>query len=79
MPLALAYFELLAQSAGLGTVWLGLLKRALEILPELKALLGLPGDHVYYAMLFGHPAVRYARTVQRRGTARLRILEALQG
>ena len=35
--------------------------------------------YVYYAMLFGHPAVRYARTVQRKGTARLRILEALQG
>ena len=77
VPLALAYFELLAQSAGLGTVWLGLLKRALEILPELKPLLGLPEDHVYYAMLFGHPAVRYARTVQRRRSARIHALEVL--
>jgi nitroreductase/NAD-dependent dihydropyrimidine dehydrogenase PreA subunit len=72
VPLTLAYFELLAQSAGLGTVWCGLLKRVLEVLPELKPLLGLPDGHIYYAMLFGIPAVHYPRTVQREGTARLR-------
>jgi len=37
-----------------------------------KAFLDLPEDHVYYAMLFGIPAVQYPRTVQREGTARLR-------
>ena len=78
VSLTLAYFELLAQSAGLGTVWLGLLKRSMELIPELKGLLDLPQDHVYYAMLFGYPAVRYARTVQRGGSARVRVLEALQ-
>jgi nitroreductase len=72
VPLTLAYFELLAQSAGLGTVWCGLLKRAFEALPELKSLVDLPPDHVYYAMLFGRPAVRYARTVQHEGTAQVR-------
>lgn len=65
VALALAYFELLAQSAGLGTVWCGLLVLLLETLPELKPQLGLPADHVYYPMLFGPPAVRYPRTVQR--------------
>ncbi len=65
VTIALAYFELLAQSAGLGTVWCGMLKIALEAIPELKALLGLPPDHSYYCMLFGHPAVHYERTVQR--------------
>jgi nitroreductase/NAD-dependent dihydropyrimidine dehydrogenase PreA subunit len=76
VPLTLAYFELLAQSAGLGTLWLGLLKRSLELLPELKALLDLPPDHGYYPMLFGHPAVHYARTVQRQGGARIRRVDA---
>jgi nitroreductase/NAD-dependent dihydropyrimidine dehydrogenase PreA subunit len=69
VPIALAYFELLAQSAGLGTVWCGLLKLAFESVPELKALVGLPPGHHYYAMLFGHPAIHYARTVQRDNAA----------
>jgi Fe-S-cluster-containing hydrogenase component 2 len=64
VPLALAYFELLAQSAGLGTVWCGFLKLAFESAPELKSLVGLPPDHHYYAILFGRPAIHYARTVQ---------------
>jgi Fe-S-cluster-containing hydrogenase component 2 len=63
--LALGYFELLAQSAGLGTVWWGMLKMTLETLPELKPLLGLDPTHKYYAMLFGIPAVHYARAAQR--------------
>lgn len=72
VPIALAYFELLAQSAGLGTVWCGLLKLALEAVPELKALIDLPPGHHYYAMLFGHPAVHFARTVQRNTAAMIK-------
>ena len=72
VSLALAYFELLAQSAGLGTVWCGLFKMTLETLPELKPLLDLPADHHYYPMLFGRPAIRYARTVQRDDAATVR-------
>lgn len=76
VSLALAYFELMAQSAGLGTVWCGLAKMTLELLPELKARVGLaPGVH-YYVMLFGHPAYRYARTVQRDDAATVRRIEA---
>ena len=77
VALALAYFELLAQSAGLGTLWLGYLRRIFEMLPDLKTLLELPRDHVYYAMLFGHPAVTYARTVQREGVTRIRRVESI--
>ncbi len=62
---ALAYFEFLAQSAGLGTVWWGMLRTILEALPEQKALVNLPPNHVYYAMLFGVPAIHFSRTVQR--------------
>lgn len=72
VAIALAYFELLAQSAGLGTVWCGMLKIALESVPALKKLVRLPPDHAYYCMLFGHPAVRYARTVQRDDAAAVR-------
>ena len=69
--LALAYFELLAQSAGLGTVWCGLAKMTMELLPELKEVVGVPPKHYYYTMLFGVPAVHYARTVQRDEAARI--------
>lgn len=65
VALTLAYFELLAQSAGLGTVWWGMLRLVTLVLPELKARLGIPADHHFYGMLFGYPTVRYARTVQR--------------
>ncbi len=71
--LALAYFELLAQSAGLGTVWWGMFKMLMMVVPELKAVVGIPEDHsYYYAMLFGIPAVKYPRTVQRDDGAAIR-------
>jgi nitroreductase len=72
VTIALSYFELLAQSAGLGTVWCGLIKWTLELIPELKALLELQEGHPYYAMLFGYPAVSYARTVQRDNSATIK-------
>lgn len=64
--IALTYFELFAQSLGVGTVWDGLAKWAInDLLPEFRSRLGIPDDHVIgYAMAFGRPAVQYARTVQ---------------
>ena len=63
--IALSYFELLAQSSGLGTVWNGLVKWAFDLLPEAREKLGIPEDHLFgYSMSFGMPAVRYFRTVQ---------------
>ncbi|MDD2707052.1 MAG: nitroreductase family protein [Verrucomicrobiae bacterium] len=72
VALALAYFELLAQSAGLGTVWWGMLHFVLATLPDIRTLLGIPPDHVFYAMLFGRPAIKYSRTVQRDNEAEIR-------
>jgi len=69
--LALAYFELMAQSAGWGTVWCGMAKMTLEVLPDLKEAVGLIPGHYYYSMLFGLPSFRYARTVQRDEAARV--------
>ena len=64
--IALSYFELFARANGVGTVWDGLAKLAInDLLPESLARLGIPEDHqVGYAMVFGKPAVHYARTVQ---------------
>jgi nitroreductase/NAD-dependent dihydropyrimidine dehydrogenase PreA subunit len=64
--IALAYFELYAQSCGVGTVWNGLAKWAInDLLPQTRTRLGVPDDHLFgYAMAFGWPAHRYARTVQ---------------
>jgi len=64
--IALSYFELFAQANGVGTVWDGLAKIAInDLLPESRHRLGIPDDHdVGYAMAFGRPAVRYSRTVQ---------------
>ncbi|BBD09876.1 nitroreductase family protein [Desulfovibrio ferrophilus] len=65
--IAMTNFELLAASMGLGALWDGLFKWALTmILPDLMKDLGIPEDHkVGYAMVFGKPAVKYHRTVQR--------------
>lgn len=67
--IALSYFEILANSHGLGTVWDGLAKWALlNIAQDAGAMLDIPADHeVCYMMAFGKPAVRYHRTVQRPG------------
>lgn len=64
--IALSYFELYAQANGVGTVWDGLAKWAInELVPETRQRLGIPDDHlVGYCMAFGRPAVHYARTVQ---------------
>ena len=67
--IALSYFELMAQSSGIGTTWCGLLKMALEILPKYKKRINLPANSYYYPMLFGMPAIRYSRTVQRDDSA----------
>jgi nitroreductase/NAD-dependent dihydropyrimidine dehydrogenase PreA subunit len=73
--LALAYFELLAQSANLGTTWCGLIKFVADMIPETRNLLGLAPEGYFYAMLFGKPAVSYARTVQRDSDAQIRRIE----
>ena len=70
--IALSTFERVATAAGLGTTWCGFFKIILDIVPELKAEFGLADDCGYYAMLFGHPKVKYARTVQRDADACIR-------
>lgn len=65
--IALTYFELLAATMGLGTVWCGLAKSVLTLItPEILAELGVPDTHrIGYMMMFGKPDVTYHRAVQR--------------
>lgn len=67
--IALSYFEMLAVSDGLGTLWDGMFKLTLEfIAPELRKTFGIPDNHIIgYAMIFGKPAVKYARAIQSEG------------
>lgn len=67
--IALSYFELLANSHGLGTVWNGFAKWALfDVAPDVGSLLPVPqGYEVGYVLSFGVPAVKYHRTAQRKG------------
>lgn len=65
--IAMSYFELLANSLGLGTVWCGVAVRTLfELAPALGKKLGVPDDQqLGYIMMFGKPDVTYHRTVER--------------
>lgn len=73
--IALSYFELFAQSLGVGTLWDGLLKWAVDdLLPGLRQRLGIPEDHVIgFTMIFGRPAVHYQRTVENGATSFVRV------
>jgi nitroreductase/NAD-dependent dihydropyrimidine dehydrogenase PreA subunit len=74
--IALSYFELFAQSLGVGTVWNGLTTWAInDLLPETRQRLGIPEGHVIgYVMSFGRPALCFHRTVQR-GPANIHRVE----
>jgi Ferredoxin len=65
--ITMSYFELLAASMGIGTLWNAMIRWALSAIDiDLYRRLGIPDDHVKgYTLLFGRPAVQYCRTVQR--------------
>ncbi|WP_321365285.1 nitroreductase family protein [uncultured Desulfuromusa sp.] len=68
--IALSYFELFAQSLGVGTVWDGLARYAIdELLPGVRKKLDIPENHMIGAtMAFGQSAVQYQRTVENDST-----------
>ncbi len=65
--ITLSYFELLANSLKLGTLWNGIVTHLYrDIMPEIKEHLNIPEDHeIEYVMLFGKPAVKYKHAVKR--------------
>lgn len=63
--IALSYFELYAQSLGVGTCWCGFAEFCLLIMPELCEKLEIPEKYkASYVMLFGTPDIKYSRTTQ---------------
>lgn len=68
---ACAYFDLLAQSRGVGTCWCGFLKIILDAVPEAAGIFGLSAGTPCYGMLFGRPATGYHRSVDRRAGAQV--------
>ena len=67
--IAMSYFDLLAGSMGIGTLWNAMIRWAFSIVEpdiDMYRWLGIPENHFKgYALLFGYPAVKYHRTVQR--------------
>lgn len=60
--IALSYFELYAQSLGIGTCWCGYAEVCIKLMPEICNIIEIPEGYVpVYAMLFGYPAVKYKR------------------
>ncbi|MCD7879456.1 MAG: nitroreductase family protein, partial [Candidatus Gastranaerophilales bacterium] len=63
--IALSYFELYAQSLGIGTCWCGFAHMCLMMFPELCEYLEIPeGYQPGYVMLFGPKNINYSRTSQ---------------
>ncbi len=75
MLIAMSYFELLAASMGIGTLWNAMIRWAFTLMTtDMYERLGIPGDHLKgYVLLFGKPAVQYYRTVQRDSVAINRV------
>lgn len=66
--IALTHFDLAATNAGLGSLWCGFAMQAfMNFVPDYKKILGIPEDHdAAYSVMFGKPAVKYHRTVERK-------------
>lgn len=63
--IALSYFELFAQSLGVGTLWCGFAQICLKVFPDLCKFLEIPdGYKPIYVMLFGPTDLKYSRTTQ---------------
>lgn len=61
------YAMLAAQSLGLGTTMIGAAAPIIQRNPKLSAQLGIPkGNRAMIALIIGHPAVTYRRTIRRR-------------
>lgn len=65
--IATAYFELLCNAHGLGSVIMSYPAEVLnELAPEARRMLGIPADHYTGLMVgFGYPEITYARGVQK--------------
>lgn len=73
--LTMAYFELLCNAHGLGTVYLGFPINIMKLVPEVYELLKIPEDHyIGNSIGFGYPVFGYARGVQKEGNVKIHRL-----
>ena len=71
--IATAYFDLLANSFGLGTIIMSYSSEVLnELVPEAREMLNIPKDH-YTGLIvgFGYPEIQYARGTQKNRKAKI--------
>lgn len=65
--LAASYMELMANALGLGVLYSGYFKGAVNNYPPLRELVGIPeGMKLVCCLVIGHPDVKYLRSVPRR-------------
>jgi nitroreductase/Pyruvate/2-oxoacid:ferredoxin oxidoreductase delta subunit len=71
--IATAYFELLANAYGLGTIIMSYPSEVIEeLVPIVKDMLGIPKDHYMKLIVgFGYPEIKYSRGVQRERTKKV--------
>ncbi|WP_421919465.1 nitroreductase family protein [Marinifilum sp.] len=67
--IGLTYFEFAANANGLGTLWNGMITWVIEEIDQsIRDVIGIPRDHsIGYTLLFGKPAIKYARGIQSEG------------
>ena len=64
--IAMSWFEIVLQTYGLGSVWLGLIKMAALNSPEVAELLALPEKtKLQYTMAFGEPSLKVQKIPKR--------------
>jgi len=71
---ACAYFDILAQGSGLGSTWCGFLSVIVGAVPEVREIFGIAPGAPFFSMLFGKPAVTYARTAARPDGAKIEFM-----
>lgn len=70
--IAMAYFELLANAFGLGTVYMSYPASVIEESNVIKKMLHIPASHnVNLIVGFGYPEIKYARGVQKDKTTKI--------
>ncbi|MBR3624764.1 MAG: nitroreductase family protein [Bacteroidaceae bacterium] len=70
--IASAYFELICNAHGLGTVMMSYAASVIQDVPQARQLLDIPEDHYMGIIVgFGYPEIKYARGVQKDRSAKL--------
>ena len=63
--IALSYFEMYAQTLGVGTLWCGFAYKTIPLSKEFMKKLNIPKNYkLSYVLLFGYPKIKYQRALQ---------------